>query len=213
VARKKKGNYANTSMIKQKVDKAHKMFLQKQGNITNTEMGEAVGTTRQTIAKHRADGKWDVELEQLKQEISTNITGKIVNATVEEFSPIYKDAVENLKAFNTFIRLKLLKQNKDGDVLRNMDGTPKINDALKPKDIGILVRASGEYVRTMRLLTGESTDNVATDQQITGKIEHEHMMELPGLDRLVRKAGAGDEEAQRLLLDYTEITQTFQEAE
>ena len=210
MARRKKKNYANTSMIKQKMDRAHKIFLEKRGHITNTELAEIVGTTRQTIAKHRADGKWDVELEQLRQEVSTSLTGKIIAATVDAFDPLYKDAVDNLKGLNTIIRLKLFKRNNAGEILRNMDGTPQINDALRPKDIAQLVRASSEFVKTIRLISGQSTDNVASNTQVNGKVEHEHRVEdYPGADRIVKKAGAGDEDAQKLLMDYAEIFQKF----
>jgi len=156
--------------------KAKALFLSKKGNISDAAIAKAVNASHRSVIRWRHDQKWEEELERFQAEFKEDLVGMIRDAAQSQIPPtvtdeqlvgvvqeivgptvathlseflvrIHKADLEDLEKLNIAIRHKLTP---------NADG--KIDVA--PMAISQLVNAKINIIKGVRLILGQSTENI-----------------------------------------------------
>lgn len=110
-------------------DRAKAIYVQASGNISDSALGKKVGVTRKTIARWKKSDKWCV---QIRRPVHIG-TGPVCEMMEPELRNLDQTA-NSAKVINSSATRKLFRQDKDGDLLRDIHGQPQINTDLKPAD-------------------------------------------------------------------------------
>lgn len=191
-------------------------YLESAGTLSLVQLAKEMGVTRQTLAKWKEEDKWDEAATEVKQDVDTKLKKAVAASLFEDLEPEYKEISNNLRVVNGAITQILWKRDRDGRVVRNEDGVPMINDTLSTKEFKHIAGIMATNLRTMRLLAGQSTENIDQETRHTGKVEHEHTHHTKGiLDECIEKMETGElgsVEGQEALCKLAEAFQDFREA-
>ena len=191
--------------IRKKLQQAKRLFLASMGSATNTEMGEKVGLTRQTIAKHRKQERWDAEVHA----VQIRTTEKIVEKASSDIS---SDILKFLKNIQSLASEKLVAKDEHGNYLRDEAGNLMPNRDLSPSQILALTKAAEVHLRNFRLVSGQSTSHELVGHVNSGyQPNNDHEMH-GSLGRLVERIESSEDGFPAGQAKLYELARIFQEA-
>jgi len=174
-------------------DKAKILYLESRGTLTITQIGKEINVSRQSVSKWKEIDAWDTDSAEVKREIDTKIKSSIVANLFDELAPEYKEVSNNVRLVNTSITNLMWKRNKEGVILRDESGQPMLNTNLEPKDLRHVSNILATNLKTMRLLTGQSTENINQNTAHSGKVDHNVTHQTKGvIDDCMDKMQSGE---------------------
>ncbi len=163
--------------LEQKI-RAKALFLESNGEKQLYKIAKEVNVTPETIGKWRKAGDWDAEVEGVKKAVRNSLDEKLLasrevqslltdvseeqlnnaveflvgkpvaNAVASFLAKVHKQDMKDLNELNKAIRMHL----RDGKI-----------DELKPMDIVNLTNAKTNIIKNVRLIFGQSTENIDGD--------------------------------------------------
>lgn len=157
------------------------------------QINRELDVSRNTLTKWRDKEEWAKQASAVEQEVDTRIRKQAVTNLFDQLEPEYKEVANNIRVLNNIVSQQIWKRDTAGRVLRDESGKPIVNDKLKPKDIRHLSMIMASNLKTMRLLMGESTENIDQKNTHSGEIDHNLTHGVKGpIDELVEKMESGE---------------------
>lgn len=182
-----------------------------------TSISKTLGISRKTVGIWRAKYDWDKKKEEASREVREfdgEIKKSVQKAIFDDLVPEYKEVANSLRVINNIVTQKIWARDKAGRILRDEEGRPQVNDKIPPKDLHHLSNIVSSNLKAMKLLAGESTENIENNH--TGRIEHEHTHDIRApFETFMHKMKTGEvdaEKGQKLLADLAIAMQNVQEA-
>lgn len=200
-AKKSKAKYTR-SRIEERI-RAKALFLSSNGKMPIRDIAREVGVSSVSVSKWRREGDWDRELRSLESEVQRKLNEHLVHSkeihglltdvsdaklakVVESFvgrsverqvaqflTKVYAQDLKDLSDLNKAIQLKLVQ----GKV-----------EFLSPFDINVLVTAKTNIIKAVRMIFGQSTENVSQSTQ-TNEL-HIHLLKGSKQEESLRTVGA-----------------------
>lgn len=176
MGRHKKGSGSVRDYADKRRKDAKRLYIQRLGSITDSEIARMLGVARQTVGKwHKADG-WNDDLVKAKdaaakataQAAATAASSETVQALTSLLQKEIEDSLQNMRLVNALVRKKLFKHDAAGRPIKDVEGRNQLNDSLSTVQLGSLVRTLGECFKNFRLATGQSTENTGINAKLSG---------------------------------------------
>ena len=185
----------------ERIQRAKKIYLDYLGKISDREIAEIMGVSRQTVLSWRQKGKWQELVDKAAEsELYPKKVAEKIAMTAEVMS---EEAFANMKLISFLVRQKMVVHDERGRPVIKDNGQPKVNEKLSPSDLRALASTMEVYQRMVRLESGMSTSNEA--KQIDGKITV--TQDEPLESALRRMVQDGDSDGQDMLLQMVEARQ------
>lgn len=193
--------------------KARTKYLESGGAMSISQIAKEVGTSRQTASKWKKQDNWEKDLAEVRQEVDAKVKKTAASNLYDSLMPEFKEMAGSLRIMQAAVNKMLMKKDKDGQILRDENGVPQINDNIPAKDMRHISAIVSTNLKTLRLITGQSTENINQNTNHSGQVEHEHH-EAPGvIDTCMEKMASGElshSDGQDALQKLAEAFQEFQ---
>lgn len=190
--------------------RARTKYLESGGSLSMVQLSAEVGISRQTVTKWKQVDEWEKDLAEVRQEVDRKVKSSAAANLFESLAPEYQEITASLQIIDKIVPTYFYKTDSSGNTLRDANGNPQIQKP-EAKDLRHLAAVLASNAKTMRLLTGQSTENIDQHTQHSGQVEHTQA--APGvLDTCMEKMANGElshDEGQEALQDLAEAFQCF----
>lgn len=168
--KKQSKNAAQQESLVEKRTEARRLYLERLGEISASELGRLVGANRNTVARWIRADDWDREVAEIKHLAGSKTVENLSNKLAERLEADVTDALDNMRLMNAILRMKLVKTDANGRPIMDETGRKVPNTELSPKELRALMSTAATYFEKLRLVRGESTENkaVAGEMAVTG---------------------------------------------
>ena len=188
-----------------RINKAKKLFLDKQGAISDSQLARIIGVHRGTIAAWKKAGGWNVLVAEIKHAIDKKVVEKAVVKYAEQSDQMFEEIFTNMRLLSLAARRKILQHDEKGRPLMDGTGQPLLHVGLSPADIRALSSTMEVYHRMTRLQAGQSTEN--TDTRMTGDMTTRSADPDPFEKAVRASVTSGNADAQDALAQLVELHQ------
>jgi|WetSurMetagenome_2_1015567.scaffolds.fasta_scaffold547201_1 hypothetical protein len=175
---------------------AEDTFFSHRGRISYSELAKLFGVTKRTVTRWAVKHDWQKRVAELAEQVNKKVTEKLSDDLATRAVELIRDSMAPLQKATQIIT-KQLTDAPDIDP----------NRPLTPSDLRALTLAQSDIVRTSRLLSGQSTENLSQRSTIEANLNHGG--EDPGFldDAIQRVIRTGNIEGQLLLCEIQEKLQ------
>ena len=166
MAKKRAKKNKNPSRLKELRLKAKQIYLSNNGEYSLGRLATELGVVRQTIYKWKAEDNWEQTVEDIKVRTNMKLTESIGDALAKKIEPQFMTIASAMDAAGKLAVRQLFKHDKEGRMLRDVNGNPMPNEKLSPNEIKTLMTTFTEWQKGVSLFVGKSTSNVAVAGQV-----------------------------------------------
>ncbi len=181
-----------------KREEALQLYLASDGAVSISTLAKRLGVSRDAIMRWKKKYKWDEKLGNIRHERDKMTAEKLAGKLAEEYTVAAEDIVNSYKAVRAIIKSKFSAKAPDGTPLRSADGSLMLNTDMSPREIRDITATLDSIGKSLRLLTGQSTDN--QNVNVSGVIGHSYCATGDVIQQAVERAlqPGGMEEQQKL---------------
>lgn len=150
--------------------KAEKLFIESLGRMNMTEIAKEVGISHCTLIKWEKKYRWRERVSTIERKIEEAVIDKIKQETADKIVEELHRDISFCNRLGEHLLLHLFKHDKDGRIIKDEQGKSLFNTSLSPTDLDKLMAAREKKVKLLRLIQGQSTENLNTNSVVRHEV-------------------------------------------
>jgi len=190
--------------------KAKNLYLEKMGEISDSQIARLVGCNRNTVKAWKEKGNWPALLADIQHAADKKTVERAATKIADQSEIFYDEIFAVMRLAGLYARKHMLQFDDHGRPIKDAQGQPMFRVGLTPNDVRNLISTMESCQRMQRLHTGQSTAN--NNNKISGEVVNRRPVGEEQFEKAVKKVlETGDAEAQDALLKMIESRQKLVE--